>query len=98
MKDILLKHFGIPYPELEYRFHPVRRFRIDYAWPDVKLAVETEGGIWRGGRHTRGPGFSRDMVKYNLLTELGWRLLRYEPKKIDYEQIKKVFDTLRLTS
>jgi very-short-patch-repair endonuclease len=38
------KILGIPEPVHNHRFHPVRRWKIDYAWPDQKLAVEIEGG------------------------------------------------------
>jgi very-short-patch-repair endonuclease len=81
----------IDHPIPEYRFHPVRKWRIDYAWPDILLAVEIEGGVWVKGRHTRGKGFSGDMEKYNELAEMGWVLLRYEPSKIDFLQIQRVF-------
>lgn len=84
-------------PIQEYRFHPTRRFRIDIAFPEIKLAIEIEGGIWRGkfGRHTNPVGFCADMVKYNFLTQFGWRLLRYQPSKVDYDQIKLVYDMLK---
>lgn len=66
-------------PEPEYRFHPVRQWRIDFAWPSLKLAVEIEGGIWTRGRHTRGAGVKADMEKYNVLSAvMGWRLLRFD--------------------
>lgn len=68
----------IPEPEREYRFHPSRRWRLDFAWPELRLAVEIEGGIWTQGRHTRGSGVKGDMDKYNALTILGWRLLRFD--------------------
>ena len=67
---------GINY-EAEYRFHPVRRWRIDFAIPDKKIAIECEGGHWSGGRHTRGAGFEADILKYNALALAGWRLLRF---------------------
>ena len=63
-------------PECEYRFHPVRRWRFDFAWPTVQVAVEMEGGIWTRGRHTRGKGFEADCEKYNAATALGWRVFR----------------------
>lgn len=86
--DVLFKHCGVPIPEKEYKFHPSRKWRLDYAWPDTKLAVEIEGAIWINGRHTRGSGFSKDMEKYNTLTLWGWHLLRFEPNKINYAMIK----------
>ena len=67
----------IPLPEREYRFDPTRKWRADFAWPAQKLLVEVEGGIWTGGRHTRGSGFARDAEKYNAAAMHGWRILRF---------------------
>lgn len=69
-------------PTPEYRFDSERRWRFDYAWPDFKVAVEQEGAVWVQGRHTRGSGFVKDMEKYNRAAELGWRVLRYQPKDL----------------
>lgn len=35
-----------PKPRQEYIFHPTRKWRIDFAHPEVKLAIEVEGGTW----------------------------------------------------
>lgn len=67
---------GLPIPEREYKFHPKRRWRFDFAWPALMLAVEIEGGVWSGGRHTSGVGFTLDCEKYNEATIAGWRILR----------------------
>lgn len=67
---------GLPAPVREYRFHPPRRFRFDFAWPALKIAVECEGGVWTDGRHVRGRGFLGDCEKYNLATRDGWRVFR----------------------
>jgi hypothetical protein len=83
------RFYNIPTPIPEYQFLIERRFKIDYAWPLPLVAMEIEGGIWTNGRHIQPKGFQTDMYKYNKLAELGWLLLRYEPKKIDYEQIRK---------
>ncbi len=72
----------IPAPIREYKFHPTRRWRIDFCWPVEKLAVEIEGGCWIAGRHTRGTGFQKDMEKYNSLTLAGYSLLRFTPKQV----------------
>jgi very-short-patch-repair endonuclease len=68
---------GLPDPVREHRFHPVRKWRMDFAWPERKVAAEIEGGTWAGGRHTRGSGFAGDCAKYNAAALLGWRVLRF---------------------
>lgn len=82
---------GLPAPKIDYSFHKTRKWKIDYAWPDVKLAVEIEGGAWTQGRHTRGGGFIEDMEKYRQLTIYGWKLLRYIPTAINYSEIKRLY-------
>lgn len=69
----------VPEPVFEHRFHEIRKWRFDLAWPEHKLALEVEGGVWTQGRHTRSSGFIRDMDKYNTATMLGWRILRVLP-------------------
>ena len=63
----------------EYRFHPVRKWRFDYAIPEHLVALEVEGGVWIGGRHTSPKGFLGDMEKYNTATTMGWKVLRTTP-------------------
>ena len=77
-----LRWLKMPMPELEYRFLASRRFRFDFAWPKLLLAVEVEGGSYVGGRHTRGAGFEQDCWKYNVALVNGWRVLRVTPKQI----------------
>ena len=69
--------------EREHRFHPVRRWRFDFAWPAAKVAVEIEGGTWNAGRHTRGSGFAQDCEKYNTAVVCGWRVLRFIGSSVD---------------
>ena len=79
--------------ELEFRFHPVRRWRIDYSIPALKIAIEIEGGAWTKGRHTRGTGFIKDMEKYNTMMLLDWALLRFTPdQKLKTETIEMIKD------
>lgn len=63
----------------EYKFHPVRKWRFDYAIVDHKIALEVEGGVWTGGRHTSPKGFLGDIEKYNSATLMGWRVFRVTP-------------------
>ena len=80
--DQQLLAMSTPRPTREHKFHPVRRWRFDFAWPELKIAVEVEGGVWAGGRHTRGSGFSADAEKYNCAARMGWLVLRYTDREI----------------
>lgn len=66
----------------EYKFHPTRRWRFDYAIPEHKIALEVEGGVWTGGRHTSPKGFLGDIDKYNTATLMGWRVFRTTPDEL----------------
>jgi hypothetical protein len=69
-------------PLIEHKFHPTRKWRFDYAWEDYRIALEVEGGVWVGGRHTSGAGFVKDMEKYNEAACLGWRIIRCQPREL----------------
>jgi len=79
-------------PEREFLFHPTRKWRFDYAIPELKIAVEKEGGVWTGGRHTTPQGFLGDIEKYNQAALLGWRLFRFASHDLF---TKATFDLLR---
>jgi very-short-patch-repair endonuclease len=86
---MMIKLASLPEPQREYRFEEHRgpkgrlaHYRFDFAWPDKMLAVECEGGIWRGGRHVTGAGFEKDARKYNMAVLLGWRVLRFTSSMI----------------
>jgi very-short-patch-repair endonuclease len=82
-------------PVREFRFCN-RMWRFDFAFPDKKVAVEIEGGIWTGGRHTRGSGFVHDLDKYNTAARMGWSVLRYAPQMVESGQaINEVLEVLR---
>lgn len=75
---------GLPTPVAEYRFHPKRKWRIDYYFEKdgKRVALEVEGGVWRYGRHNRASGFVKDMEKYNAIAVAGIFLLRVQPGKL----------------
>jgi very-short-patch-repair endonuclease len=52
------------------------------ARPDIKLAIEIDGGIWTGGRHSRGKGQIEDMAKGNAAIALGWQVLHFTPSQV----------------
>lgn len=76
--------FGLPAPVQEYRFHPTRKWRIDYYFEanGRRVGLEVEGGVWTGGRHTRAKGFLGDMEKYNAAAMLGIQIIRTTPTNL----------------
>lgn len=68
--------------EEEYKFHPTRRWRFDYAIVELKIAIEVEGGVWTRGRHINPTGFLKDMEKYNTATSMGWSIIRVVPNEM----------------
>jgi hypothetical protein len=70
------------YPQ--HKFHPTRKWRFDFAW-DIdhtmydfgrkKIAVEVQGGVWSGGGHVTGSGYTKDCEKLNEAQILGWDVL-----------------------
>jgi len=74
--DIQIRAFRLPKARRQYRFHPKRRWQFDFAWPELKIAVEIEGGTYLQGRHVRPEGFRNDCKKYNEAALLGWTVLR----------------------
>jgi very-short-patch-repair endonuclease len=62
----------------EFRFHPKRLWRIDFADPVEKLAIELQGGIFgKKSGHNTGVGIRNDMEKSNELQRLGWRVFHF---------------------
>jgi very-short-patch-repair endonuclease len=84
--------YGLPPPIREYEFAGKvgRKYRFDFAWPDLMVAVEIEGLVVRrvegrtqvSGRHASITGMREDMFKYNLAAGLGWCVLRFEQSMV----------------
>ena len=82
--ELHLKAAGIEY-EREYRFHPTRRWRFDFALLNEKqnIAVEVEGIKYSGkSRHQTGVGFQGDLDKYDEAMRLGWIVYRCSPAMV----------------
>lgn len=73
---------GLPAPTPEFRFHETRKWRFDFAFPESRVAVEVEGGLWSKGAHVRGRHALSDMQKYNEAALSGWRVLRVTPDQL----------------
>lgn len=92
-KQLLEKELSRPVQK-EYRFAPPRKWRFDYAYPEFKIAIEIDGGIWTQGRHTRGKGFKGDMEKFNNAAKMGWLVLKFTP---DERYLLSTVETIKET-
>lgn len=74
-----IKSLGLPTPERQYRFAKgmKRQFESDFAWPELKLLVEVEGGIWKrgGGAHSHPLDVERDIERRQYAVLLGFFVL-----------------------
>lgn len=84
---------GFPVPEVppETRFHPTRKWMVDFLWRDAKIILEYEGGTFMrcgksgaltGGRHQHPVSFGKDCEKYNAAALLGYIVLRVVPAMV----------------
>jgi very-short-patch-repair endonuclease len=89
-------------PQREWPVCSGRRWRYDFAFPDRKLAIEIEGGIFTQGGHTRGKGYERNLEKYNMAAFLGWTVLRYSTDMVlagtAIHDVKLMLSSMRRTS
>lgn len=65
----------------EHKFHSSRRWKFDFAFPALKVAIEVEGGVFTRGRHVRPSGFIADCEKYSVAAINGWMVIRLVPRK-----------------
>jgi hypothetical protein len=91
--ELVWRSIGGKQLEKEHRFHPVRKWRFDY-FHKSGVAIELEGGIFTGGRHTRGPGFLKDMEKYNNASSRGILVFRVPSHKITAEWLRPIVATI----
>ena len=66
----LAQRAGLPRPSFQ---HPVGRYRIDFAYPDLWIAIEVDGYRARSTRRR----FQSDLDRQNFLVARGWTVLRF---------------------
>ncbi|HEY0983542.1 DUF559 domain-containing protein [Schlesneria sp.] len=83
-----------PLPERQYVFHATRKWRFDFAWPQFKVAVEIDGGVFqrKATGHRSMDGVVKQMEKLNIAQIAGWKVLRFHPNDLD----KTPEDTVRM--
>lgn len=87
---MLVERHQLPAPTREYRFHPVRKWRLDFAWPRVKVAVEVDGNTFADrstpGNHAVGKAYQNDCMKSNAAQLEGWAVLRADREMVGTDE------------
>lgn len=79
---------GFPDLERNFRFHPKRRFELDFYHAGSRVAVEINGGIWKPkSGHSTGAGIIRDYEKLFLAQECGIALIYVPPNWLTKDKV-----------
>lgn len=69
----LIVEYGLPHPEAEFVAGENGEYRLDFAYPSIKLAIEVDGYAW----HWDPDRVAADHARRNRLLAQGWRVLVY---------------------
>ena len=89
--------YGLSAPTAEFRFHPIRRWRFDFCWVELRVSFEYDGSTWTRGRHVRGAGVSADNEKINEAQIMGYIVIRGTSDTVRsgecFEQLKRAIES-----
>jgi hypothetical protein len=103
-----LKLRSMPTPVQQFKFFEGRRWKLDFYWPSLSLAVETDGGTYSHGKvnkmgvvsrsgHLTPLGYYNDCCKGNHCAMVGITLLRADSMMVKtgeiFDQLQAVFDS-----
>jgi very-short-patch-repair endonuclease len=77
----LLVEYRLPVPKAEVDWGPQRRYRLDFAYPLIRLAIEVDG--WSA--HFTPEQQRWDRRRANSLSRAGWTVLHYDWWEVTYE-------------
>ena len=85
----LLRRAGLPLPRKQHELRDGERtVRLDFAYPEQKLALETDGYRY----HSLRPDWERDLTRRNWLTQRGWKVLHFTWETLRRSPAKVVAD------
>ena len=77
----LFEEHRLPVPKAEVQWGPERRYRLDFAYPHLRLAIEVDG--WTA--HFTPEQQRRDNRRSNTLARAGWTVLHYDWWEVTFE-------------
>jgi hypothetical protein len=87
---------GLPSPMLQYEVLDLQGYtwRLDFAWPELRVAAEYDGVDWHSGPNA----FLRDRRRTSALQELGWAIVPIVAEDVRYrpgELVRRLVTQLR---
>lgn len=73
-----LKTYRVPGVVEQYPFCLGRKYRFDFAFPSLMLAIEVEGGA-----HGIKKQYQHDCERSNMALLLGWKVFRFTPADVE---------------
>jgi very-short-patch-repair endonuclease len=74
----LFLRYRLPVPRAEVVWGQQREYRLDFAYPAIKLAIEVYGYVW----HNSAQQLGRDLARQRRLATQGWTVLAYTWRQI----------------
>jgi very-short-patch-repair endonuclease len=74
----LFIRYRLPVPRAEVVWGHERAYRLDFAYPAIKLAIEVHGYVW----HSSADQLGRDLARQRRRTAQGWTILAYTWRQI----------------
>jgi hypothetical protein len=74
----LFLRYGLPRPQAEVVAGQHGEYRIDFAYPQLRLAMEVDGYVW----HASPERMAADLARRNRLQALGWVVLVYTWRQV----------------
>jgi hypothetical protein len=72
------RRFGLPFPQAEVVAGEQGQYRLDFAYPLIRLAIEVYGYAW----HHTPEQLGSDLARQRHLTEQGWTVLAFTWKQL----------------
>ncbi|MEQ8904781.1 DUF559 domain-containing protein [Ekhidna sp.] len=70
------------------RQHSIGNFIVDFYCPSEKLIIELDGA-----HHFTSAGYENDLERDKTLTEMGFKILRFENQDV-FDSLERVLDTI----
>ena len=82
---------GMPLPAIQYR---IGRYRVDLAYPVIKLAIEVDGLEFHGSQQA----FIKDQKRQRDIQNEGWTVIRFATKEVNINSSGCVQEIARMAS